>query len=389
MSAPQPLRCFLVILLFGAMNAPLFAWAQPSLASEDIIDEIPVTIANVTERFTVVRDAVQKDQWYHVPDHLRLSERVGAGGARVPEFTVVRYRSKDPTNPETLEGGFVQFAMSLAIPPEAIDQLKAAIAKVRNVPAPSIRLAALPFKSATAHLYVPKSGELIASEPIGSGIAPTFATQKIAYSIPLKKLGPNVYDSLVNGRPGLSVVVEFTYPGLTPPVGFQVTVDWDQAYSFYSRQDKLNTSFAVAGYFGAKADVDRQQLVEELEQNRVIQIDQIDDDGNTGKYVEMVLNRLNKELIDSMKPPTTVARLGGTRLDDKTFLEKLRGNFTGTDGYSVAIKDRRQVKSGKEVFRFNARVLQERKTVAAGFVGIGDYPEEVRRRLVTIVQPAP
>ncbi len=391
MSAPRPLRCFLVVLLFGTMNAPLFAWAQASLAAEDMIDEIPVTIEGSTDRFTVVRDAVQKEQWYYVPPYPRLSERAGADGAREPEFTLVRYQAKDPANPEKLlEGGFLQFAMSLAIPPEAIDQLKAAIAKARNVPAPSIRLAALPFKSATANLYVPKSGELIASEPIGPGIAPTFATQKIAYSIALKKLGSDVYDTLANGPTGLGVGVEFTYTGLTPPVGFTVTVDWDQAYSFYSRQDRLEAGFAVAGYFGAKANVDKQKLVEQLKQNKVIHIDQIDDEGNSAKYLEMVLNRINAEILAAMTPPAAVEEAKAADPGhEKDFLDKLTKSYTGSVGYSVAIKDRKQVKSGKEEFRFTARKLQERKTVAAGFVGIGRYPEELRKRLVTVVPPGP
>jgi hypothetical protein len=38
---------------------------------------------------------------------------------------------------------------------------------------------------------------------------------------------------------------------------------------------------------------------------------------------------------------------------------------------------------------FRSRHLQERKTIAAGFVGIGSYPEEIRRRLVTVVPPGP
>jgi hypothetical protein len=38
---------------------------------------------------------------------------------------------------------------------------------------------------------------------------------------------------------------------------------------------------------------------------------------------------------------------------------------------------------------FKSRHLQERRTIAAGFVGIGGYSEEIRRRLVTVVPPGP
>ena len=47
------------------------------------------------------------------------------------------------------------------------------------------------------------------------------------------------------------------------------------------------------------------------------------------------------------------------------------------------------MKKGKEKVTFRSRHLQERKTIAAGFVGIGWYPEDMRRRLVTVVPPGP
>src|SRR5262249_19753901 len=56
---------------------------------------------------------------------------------------------------------------------------------------------------------------------------------------------------------------------------------------------------------------------------------------------------------------------------------------------SVAIKERSQVKQTKETISFRSRKLQERKTVASGFVGIGSYPEEMRKHLVHVVPPGP
>ena len=109
---------------------PRAAEAQASLAAEDIIDEVPVKLGNLTERFTVIRDAIHQDQWYYAPDQPRLAEHVGANGQREPEFTLVRYQFKDPANPEALaEGGFLQFAITLALPPEALSQLTTFVLK--------------------------------------------------------------------------------------------------------------------------------------------------------------------------------------------------------------------------------------------------------------------
>ena len=102
-----------VLALAGValLLAPRAAHAQASLASEDIIDEVVVKIGDESHRFTVIRDAINKDQWYYAPDQPRLSERRMSNGNREPEFTLVRYQFRDPANPEALaEGGFMQFA---------------------------------------------------------------------------------------------------------------------------------------------------------------------------------------------------------------------------------------------------------------------------------------
>jgi hypothetical protein len=387
-------RAWLIgLLAIAAMFCiPTTGLAQASLASEDIIDEVPVKIGNVIETFTVLRDAIQKDQWYYVPDQPRVVERVMSSGQREPEFMLVRYQFKDPANPEGLaEGGFLQFAMSLGLPPEAIPQLRTVIAQRTGGNPDTIRLSALPFKSAVANLYVPKSGLLIASEHVGPGIAPTFSTQKMTYAIPLTKIGSDVYDTLVNGTTGLAAGIEFTYTGLTPPVGFTVEVDWDQAYTFYSKDEKIRAELSLGGFFGGKASIDRNKMLETLKQNKVIRVMEIDNPENGAKYLEGVLERINKELLENVKPPTNIPTeaSAGDPTPSKGILDKLKSRFFGSAGYSVAIKERKQVRQGKEIVSFNSRKLQERKTIAAGFVGIGSYPEEIRKRLVAIVPPGP
>lgn len=378
-------------LALAVALCPRTASAQASLASEDIIEEVIVRIGDVDYRFTVIRDALQKDQWYYAPDQPRLSERQMSNGNREPEFTLVRYQFRDPANPEALaEGGFMQFAITLGLPPEAQPQMKAAIAKHANVAPESIRLAALPFKDATVHLYIPTSGMLAASAPVGPGIAPTFATQKMTFAIPLSKIGSDVYDTIANGTTGLAAGIEFTYIGLTPPTGFTVEVDWDMAYTFFSKDEKARAEVSVMGMFGGKASGDRNKFVETLKQNRVLTITEIEPGEAGEKALVLILARINQELLAAATPPTAVAEASAS--DPKTpenFLKRMSNKIFGTAGYSVAIKDRRVVKKGKETVRFISRKLQDRKTLASGFVGIGAYPEDVRKRLVTIVPPGP
>jgi hypothetical protein len=243
-------------------------------------------------------------------------------------------------------------------------------------------------------LYVPHSGDLIASTPQGPGIAPTFATQKVAFSVPLTRIGSDVFDTLVNGNTGLAVAVEFDYKGLTPAAGFTITVDWDQAYRHYSSDKQFRGEAAALGSFGLKASVDRSKVFNKLTSNRIIQVEVTEGGSFTAEkaatYVDQILARINTELTTALAPPTAVAPAQAQ--DPKGaegFVDKLKNTLTGSVGYSVTMKDERSVKKGRERIEFRSRQMEARKTVAGGFVGIGRYPKEVRERLVTIVPPGP
>ena len=61
----------------------------------------------------------------------------------------------------------LQFAVSLALPREALDQLRDKAAALSKLRKDEVRLAAIPIKAATVHLMVPRTGELIACELTG------------------------------------------------------------------------------------------------------------------------------------------------------------------------------------------------------------------------------
>jgi hypothetical protein len=137
-----------VILCFGSL---LFlgigsrtCWGQASLASEDTLSEQSVTIDGVPESFTLIRDAVAREQWYYVPNQVRLFERQFAGVTE-PEFSLLRYQFPDPANTGNfLEGGILQFAATLAVPPDGLSQLKQIISSQIGVNADALRLSSLP-----------------------------------------------------------------------------------------------------------------------------------------------------------------------------------------------------------------------------------------------------
>ncbi|KHD10699.1 hypothetical protein PN36_10465 [Candidatus Thiomargarita nelsonii] len=374
-------------ILIGLLVAGGEIQGSPSLAAEHQIDEIPVTINGVKESFSVVQDAFDDYQWYYIPDQPRLFERT-IDGKTEPEFALIRYQFKKPSEPnKLLERGLLQFATRLAIPSQAIGQLSQVIAQKKGVSAQKIRLSALPLKSATVALYTPDDGNILAYAPLGAGIAPNHATQKMVFSVPLTKIGADVYNELVTGNTGLGIAVTMSYSGVTPPAGFKVIVDWERTYSFFSKHSKFRAQAALYGGLTGRAllsasyQLDRQKLREALLQNKAIKVEVIEgeDMSQIDNYLQPILNRINQEILEAFKLPEKFALAS-------TSNPSISGRWFGF-GYSVAVKDFKDVKKGKEIIDFSIRKHQERRTIASGFIGIGRYPTELRDRLVTVVEP--
>lgn len=375
--------CVVVVLCLAITAGVNGAWGQASLASEDRIDEIPVTVDGVEEAFTVIRDANIENQWYYMPDRPRLFERT-LDGLSEPEFALIRYQFRDPENPQDmLEGGLLQFAASLAVPVEALTQLKAAIQAQTGDNL--VRLSAMPFKEAKVNIFTPEEGNLIAAAAQGAGIAPAFATQKMAFSVYLTRIGSDIYDTITDGNTGVPIVVEYSFNGLTPPAGFKVEIDWDQTYDYYSKNQKFAAAASWKGLVGGSVDIDTNKIRTTLETNKCITVIVTEGESLTAeqidKHLEPILARINQEIIEATKPPEKIDPAIATKPDAKA-------KFYSA-GYSVALKDVETVKKGKEVIDFNVRQHQVRMTTAAGFIGIGRYPEEMRKRLVTVVPEGP
>jgi hypothetical protein len=345
---------------------------------------VEVEINGAKVSYTVLRDYVRPEQWYYVPDQPRLFERQTANGSFEPEFALVRFQFRDPANREALlEGGILQFSAVINPPPQAIEQLRRAISQRRSFPAESLRLAALPIVDGEIILYSQQDGRFITSAPLGVGIAPTFATQKMAFQIPLSRIGSDLMQGLANGNGGIGVAIRTKYMGVTPPAGFRVTVDWDRTFEHYSRNDQFRARASYYGLFTASAAGDITRIREELVEAKAIEIDIVEGTNFTmadiDKYLQPLLTRINQEIVDRFAPPE--------RIDPARAAAPSAGGVFGGAGYSVALKRVEQVRRGRETINFNHRRQVERNTVISGFIGIGAYPPEVRQRLVTTIEP--
>lgn len=384
-----------IIITLSVILICQYAYCQASLAAEDIIDDISVTTASgVKTSYTLLRDAVEKNQWYYMPSQSRLYEIQASGNSKPePEFTFIKYQYNDPKNHgQLLEGGVLQFAIVMSPDNAAMDYLRNVIKqRTNNV---DVRLAGLPLKQARVTLVTPK-GEFVAEGSQTEGIAPLMANQKMVFSLALTKMGTDIYDALVNSNTGMGVAVNFSYNGLTPPAGFKITVNWDESYKFFSKNEVSRAS--VGGMLSwasgsAEYKSEKQRIFQELKENKCIKVEATTgenfSDSMAYKYIDPILQKITTELfttdafskrMDSMLVAASLQK--DTIKPDKSILNFLHVSA----GKSIAVKDVTLVKKGTETVEFNIKQLVERKSMAGGFVGLGQYSAEIKKKLAIVV----
>jgi len=375
----------LLITTFSAGRAN----GQASLLSEDMIDDIVVTPAGSDRKYgvTVVRDAFQRDQWYYVPNAPRMVERV-INGKRYPEFALVKYQYANPNSPgQLLEGAILQFSASLAIPGDEIEQIRAELKQRTNIPGlnpNAIRLSAMAIKSADVALYMPVANpndpaSFLSAAASGTGIAPTFASQKMVFSVPLTKIGAEIYDALTReGGTGVPIAVTYKYNGTTPPVGIMATWNYDTIFNHFSSNKELAAEAAYYSLVGGSYKRSSSEVYNELKSKQLIDVKVITgetfDMSKADQYLQPILAKINEGLVQAMAPPAAVQPAKATI--------GTKGGFFGNGNYAATYKSESDRKHGEGSFSLNVVSVVERQTMASGFIGIQGYDEDVKKQLV-------
>lgn len=371
--------------IFGNLGvSPIYA-ERPSFSGSDTLEDVIVEIDGVQESFTILRDAQRKGQYYYIPNTPRLYEQI-INGEKRPEFLLVRYQAPEPDNPENFkEAGLIQFSVRLSIPPVAIEQLKAALAGRVEAEGP-ITLSALRLKSATVNLY-DDDGSLVSRKQKADSIAPTFASQKMAFQIPVTKLGADVYDALVNGNTGVLVNFTLEYEGLTAPVGVSCEVDWEKTHSLYSRDQSFAASASYLGLITAGANVDRQKIRQKLEEEKAVNCKSISDENfDADQMAAKLIAYINSNVIKDFKAPDKIEipKAERQKFNKQNNLKKLFG-FGGQASYATSIKDLKDIRSLRTTYNMDSQSVEIRKTSVSGFIGVGRYSEDIRENAVVEV----
>ncbi len=361
--------CLLLVSVSGV-------FAQASLADGDQFD-VTIKVEGHQENVTVVRDAIRPEQWYYVPNKPRLVEKKEGKNA-VPVFSLVKYQAKDPANPENLlEGGVLQAAVSLALPDDALAQLRKEIAKFTEIEEKKVLLSPLSMSNAKIAVYGP-GGEIMGEAPIAPDIGPSFANQAIPLQINLTRLGADFSDALVKTGGGIFITYVFDYNGLTPKCGFKITVDWDQTYKHFSTNTKAKASYG-AFFWGGNAQADISTVRDELMTSKCVNVESIAGEAfkpeDIDKYLMPILESINKEIFNIEAP----AKVEPAKAADPA-LPSRRWGFSGAVSFSLkSVKD---VKKGKTSYSMNRQFIVPRQTIAGGFIGIGGYSKEIQEKLI-------
>lgn len=374
---------FIALLAIGET-----AQAQTSIAAENIVDTVAFSYVDAAGAkqdadVTIVRDEREAEQWYYVPSRPILVTS-NVGNKAVPEFTLLRYDYTDPSNSQTfVRGGLLNFSARLSLPPQALPAMmaaaKQAIAKRKGQGvADGIRIAALPINSARVSIY---SDNRLVGVAEGTGTAPTFASQTMAFSLQLNQLGAAVFDELVKSPTGVRTAVEFTYNGMTPKCGYRVTADYQQARDYYSKNEKFAARASYYGLFSAAASSENSDMRDALVQSGALKIEVLASNQcppeRLDTLMQPILKRINDQVLETFRPPEAIepTQAGAPSTN----------GFFGGAGYTVAVKQVSQLKKLTETISFEQATIVERTTVAQGFIGIGNYPDDIKKDLVIVI----
>lgn len=380
-------RVLTVICLFlFSLSAPL--WAQVSLGSGHQTN-VTVTVDGEPETFIVMKDYKKADQFYYKPNQLRLATR-GTGSKKRPVFHLLKYQDRDPDTNELVEGGVLQFSVRLDPGNDVVTQIRAAVAEQFKLDAKTIKLAPLPFKSAEISIYDLK-GNLLTTEFQKPGIAPAFANSEIPFQVQLTNLTSDIYEALTRGGGGIPVYVTYTFDQISPANGFKVTVDWDQTFNHFSKDERTRQAFTQWYYYRtwwgarrarAKTGVQETKvatLSEILEENKSIKVESIVGQDFSQEeinfYLDPIIERINKELVEKMTPPEKV--------DAAVAKDPANPGYWRT-ATNMTLKSVNKVKKGKETIEFNRRHIFETKDTYGSLLGIGGYKKEIQDELITI-----
>ena len=400
--------CFIVALAVLLLAGAEIGFAQADLTS---VERITVKVDGSDEAITIIQDYSKKKQWYYVPNRPRLVER-RIRGKNIPVFNLIRYQFRQGQTFDT--GGIMQFAINFALPESAVSRIKSHIAgklttAEQTVSPKDVNLVALPFNDAKFYLYSPGGEKMMTSDTPSEGLAPTFATQEIPFSLSLTEQGAEVFDTMVTDTlGGVPVVMVMEYTGLTAPAGFKCEVNWDVTYRRLQSDVKLGAALSGVPYVTPGVSAGYSNLRARLEKAGCIKLSVVEGSNfnleDADRYLQPILTIMAREMLENPAAPSYIPKPVVQKKNPvvdivKAMQPSAAKTAAGTPGaasggvglpslsvnLSYTMKDEKLVRTGKQTYDMNVRQAMSQTTVCGGFIGIGQYPKAIQDEVVLVV----
>ncbi len=409
--------------------------ADPSLAPRDQFTA-SATIDGVPQVLTLLRDHEDVNKFYYIPSvpRIPLIKDIRDPVNGVPEFTLLKYQMQDAQGLK--EGGVLQFSITLALPEDSMPALKkdlasqlnpraeimvaeaerwlaakeaeleaAKAAKDQNEPqvkkqiesakawkeyakkclehakldasGANIVVTPVPLADAKVNFYAP-DGDFITSGSKPSGLAPSYMSQKMPYSVTLNRMGVGILDKLVTGPTGLAVVYELSHVAMTAPASFKVTVDFTntQNVNKFAQNYSSDESWQFLWWGrNEKHNVKTEQLYQSLVSTGVIKEEMVLDPTVIGDdaILEIKNNLLTQIYTQVFGKDQSVSPL---KIDPKDpDPAKAEATHNGPRAVQVNTSYFNSIDEKRKKFEvdFSFRKRITKKTTFGGFVGIGNW----------------
>ncbi|PHN01581.1 hypothetical protein [Flavilitoribacter nigricans] len=383
-SAKATLLIALLLCFFGVRNT---TFAQPSLAAENVINDISVTTAlGKRKTYTVFQDAAVREQWYYMPNELRVAEERDVNNKVRPKMTILRYQYEDMMTKELKEGGVLVATFTYAMEPEVVETVKQQIR--RNTGIGNIRLSAMPLKDASINFLADSDKFLADIDAKTEFKGATSASQEIPVFYDLTVLGASSFKALVSSNGGIPIRANITYNGLSPDCGYSIEGNWNNVYDYFEKNTKKEAGvkiwFVKAG--GIKT---KQELREELNKIQDMKVEVMPCEGPDS------LNALDNANLTAMMKTIREAVYSDSLLDRASELESLKSMLVNNSvddttkarildmiteggkslklGYQQDTKKVKRKNSGKLSFDFTQRRMLMRETSFGGLLSFSKY----------------
>ncbi|NUM35756.1 MAG: hypothetical protein HUU50_14515 [Candidatus Brocadiae bacterium] len=365
----------LVCFLAYCMNAVLFG--QPLIGGK--VHDIPLKDENMTVRF--VPDIDDDEQYYYFPVRLALATQNFGNLKNVPMLQFIKYNF-DVRNERLLQGGIIQFGVTMALPPAVLEKAKKALAK--EVKKASIKAGMIPISSAQVTVLAAEVAG-ITGKVLGSGEAVRHPGAVMPFVIPVTPEGASVYEKMLQGTAGIGLQMTYSYKGMTPKIHCKVTGTWDKAYNHYSKSQSAQTTVKYL-WFGGSAKADWSSFKEKLLEDTDIKIEwnpKPDENTEEGKKLvklveESIITKITEAVfkVEAPKPDEPVQKASaGTET----------GEFFGLN-YAINLKEVDKKRQGKIQFSYLGRSWMEFKNEPVGsFVSLANEPDAVKKIMFTEV----